>query len=441
MRAARQRAGLSQEQLAEKSGLARGTIQLIEQGTTKIPHPETILVLAKSLGVPMEDLLAKEQGDPPGEDGKADLGGAQTLGVSEQTEPAIGVPESRRFGRLPPRPSAFVGRSRELTELRERLMRAARSLGNVTVAQGLPGVGKTTLAAVLCRDAELEDEFADGVLWWSLGKRPDVHGALVAWARAVGLPAASSRDESAQELSERLTYLFRNKRVLFVVDDLWAIEDLSLLRVGGSGSAMLVTTRQASLADEVCFADGVYHVGILDDAAGLELLETLAPHVVAHHRSACQDVVAELEGLPLAIHVAASLLRAEARRGFGVEDLLSDLRKSPERLYAAPLPSVFAGEVAPSVARLLSKSTDLLDDEGRRRFAELGVLAPKPAVFDENAAREAWLVDDPRPYLAEFVDRGLLEVPEPGKFQMHSLLRLHANSLWDQVRGLDRSEE
>jgi transcriptional regulator with XRE-family HTH domain len=50
-------AGLSQEQLAKKSGVAQGAISMIEKGERTRPYPSTLKKLADALGVQIRDLL------------------------------------------------------------------------------------------------------------------------------------------------------------------------------------------------------------------------------------------------------------------------------------------------------------------------------------------------------------------------------------------------
>jgi hypothetical protein len=80
----------------------------------------------------------------------------------------------------------------------------------------------------------------------------------------------------------------------------------------------------------------------------------------------------------------------------------------------------------------LKRSTDLLDAETRFRFAYLGLFVPKPATFDLAAMAVAWDVNDARPTARTLVSRGLLEPVGGGRFQMHSLLVLHARALLEE---------
>ena len=115
--------------------------------------------------------------------------------------------------------------------------------------------------------------------------------------------------------------------------------------------------------------------------------------------------------------------------------MLAELRGGAN-LLGAQAPGDMAGarrDTTPTIAALLKRSTDALDDEARRRFALLGLFVPKPATFDLDAMGVAWETDDPRPTARALVNRGLLEPISGGRFQMHALLVLHAQALMESA--------
>jgi hypothetical protein len=163
------------------------------------------------------------------------------------------------------------------------------------------------------------------------------------------------------------------------------------------------------------------------------LLGELSPETLIEEPIAARELVRDLEGLPLAIHVAGRLLHSEARLGWGLRELLDELR-SGAALLAAPAPTEMQSArhgPSPTVTALLKRSTDLLDSETRRRFSYLGLFVPKPATFDLEAMAVAWEVEDPRVTARQLVNRGLLEPVSRGRFQMHALLVIHARSLME----------
>ncbi|HEY0068605.1 MAG TPA: NB-ARC domain-containing protein [Chloroflexia bacterium] len=339
-------------------------------------------------------------------------------------------------GSAPALPPLLLGRDEDLRHLKARLgidvaTDAPGPLHVLTTVRGWPGVGKTTLAAALAHDLDIEGTFPDGVLWASLGQHPSIFAELAAWGRALGHPELEGAS-TIEEASVRLAGLLRKQRRLLIVDDVWEAAHAVPFQVGGRGCALLLTTRLPVVAEAIApTPDDIYLLDVLSETEALKLLRILAPRVVAADIDASKSLVRDLEGLPLAIQVAGRLLQSEAKLGFSVATLLEEIREGA-RLLEAQAPADRAEvskETLPTVAALLQKSTDLLDTETRDCFAYLGELAPKPATFDEAALRAVWQVADPKPTIRVLVNRGLLEPLSAGRFWLHSLLVTHARTL------------
>jgi tetratricopeptide (TPR) repeat protein len=372
------------------------------------------------------------------------------------------APPAPQPGSAPPLPGLVVGREDDLRALKTRLgIGGGRGQGQasrpaaagqdglplqvLTAIRGWPGIGKTTVAAVLAHDPEIMKAFPDGVLWTSLGPTPSLFSELATWSRALG--AEDLRVQTLEEASTALAALLRSKRMLLVVDDVWQAEHARPFAVGGRGCATLITARSSRVAQALAPAAGdVYRLPVLSEEKGLELLEALAPEVVADHRDECRALVVALDGLPLALQVAGRTLAVEASYGFGVVELLAELRAGTALLEAqAPADRAdLISETTPTVAALLQHSTDRLDPAARAGFACLAVFATKPASFDLAAMQAVCQVGDAKPIARALVDRGLLEaVPEAGRFQMHALLVMHAKALLEQdaTPGLDEAHQ
>jgi hypothetical protein len=173
----------------------------------------------------------------------------------------------------------------------------------------------------------------------------------------------------------------------------------------------------------------VYCLPVLSEESALLVLRTLAPSVVEKHADECRELVRDLEYLPLALHVAAGLLKAEEKIGLDVSDLIDGLRKGAKFIdQEAPIDRAENG-TTPTLTALLQRSTERLDEQTRECFAFLGAFAPKPATFDLAAMSAVWEVSDPKPIVRNLVSHGLLEPVNDQRFQMHALLVQHARSL------------
>ena len=341
---------------------------------------------------------------------------------------------SRDSSVVPPLPLLSVGREEAIREIKGRLGIGDSDMRPVTIIQGWPGVGKSTTVAMLAHDPEIVQQFPDGILWTSLGENPSLSNEIAVWAEALGI-GEPGQARQVDEVSVQLATVLRDRRVLLIVDDVWQIEHARPFRVGGQQCALIMTSRLNDVVSALApTASDIYRLPVLSETAALILLEKLAPEVVAQCPDEAYELVRDLEGLPLAIQVAGRLLHSEAHLGWGVRELLGELKTGTAVLNARAPTDMAGGEhdPSPSVSALLKRSTDLLDAETRQRFAFLGLFVPKPATFDLEAMAVAWDVNDPRPIARILVNRGLLEPISGGRFQMHALLVMHARSLLDE---------
>ncbi len=334
---------------------------------------------------------------------------------------------------LPPLPGLIIGREIVLTELKQRI--GIPDVGQkqpVTLIEGWPGVGKSTIIAALAHAPDVWAAYPDGVLWTSLGETPGLQAELMRWAEALHL-VAQAKVLPLEELTSQIAAALRNRRMLLIIDDVWQVDHFAPFRIAGHQSATVISSRLSEVARALApSATNVYRLPQLSSDSALLLLSRLAPQAVEQFPESAIELVRDLEGLPLAIQVAGRLLHEEMQMGWGIEHLIAELR-SGARLLSEQTPSdvrTVAGDSSSTVAALLQRSTRALDQETLTRFALLGLFVPKPATFDLGAMAALWEVDDPRPTVRTLVNRGLLEPVTGGRFQMHALLVLHAKSLF-----------
>ncbi len=360
--------------------------------------------------------------------------------IYEAVRPSGNDSSNRRRGMLPRRPNLLVGRDREVEQLLQLLTSAAGTASGPSGAAGdepqtvavvgLPGVGKTSVAAELCHHQETRAFFTDDVLWASLGPSPDLVSIVSGWSRSVGGPDLE-QSSSAEEASLRLAAFMRGKKVLVVADDVFEAEHAVVLKVIQKG-ALLVTSRAPAVARELVLASGdVYELGVLSEEESVELLGKVAPSLVRENRELCHELAQELGGLPLALRVAGGLLEEEAGYGWGITELLNELRDGKQLLQSkAPADTgILRSVVSPTTEALLQTSLERLDEDARKGFRRLGVIAAEPSTFDLEAAEKVWASTNGRDTMRTLVRQGLVEKASSGRFMVHPVLIMFAKHL------------
>jgi transcriptional regulator with XRE-family HTH domain/tetratricopeptide (TPR) repeat protein len=445
LRRLRTRAGLSQEELARRSGLADRTIARLEQGHSQRPHPESARRLAEALQLPDAEradfmACAGQRQTAPG--GSAPLGYDPSDGLAEQLTSASapqattsaagdqssgagsGTPAPRQ---LPPGVRHFTGRTAELDILTTLLDAPAApdSDGTVVISAigGTAGVGKTALALHFAH--QVADRFGDGQLYVNLrGFAPSGIPASPAEAVRGFLDALGVPSERIPPGADAQAGLYRSllaeRKMLIVLDNARDEQQVRPLLPASPGSLVIVTSRN-QLAG-LSAADGARLLK-LDILAHDEAVQLLSVRIGADRADAEPGAIDEIAALcaclPLALAVAAA--RAAARPRFPLTELAAELRGAADRLDALD-----AGDPAASVAAVFSWSYRQLSPGPARMFRLLG-LHPGPDISVPAAASLA-AVDEPqaRRLLRELARDCLITEHAPGRYAFHDLLRAYA---------------
>lgn len=207
---------------------------------------------------------------------------------------------------LPPQLTRFIGRTGQISDVRALL--ADNRLVTLT---GAGGAGKTRLAVEIA--ALLADEFSGGVWYVDLAPITDPELVPVATARSLGLP-----DQPGRSTLDTLIRFIGERNMLVVLDNcehlLDATAALAIELLGACPGLRFLATSRESIAVDGEVTWRVPSLSLLDEAIDLfaDRARRVCPGFVLTdtNATAVAEICRRLDGMPLAIELAAAQIRA-----------------------------------------------------------------------------------------------------------------------------------
>lgn len=344
-------ARLSQEELAERAGISVESVGAYERGKRRAPHSDTLRSLADALALSPELRRALE-----------DLANCDR---GERVSP------SNRPRNLPHHGTTFVGRRDERADL-EALIAAKRL---ITVV-GPGGVGKSRLVVEVA--SELAMNFEAGAWFVDVGairEERSVSNEILSAIAAPGYPAMAHNGDD-------LIVCVADRRMMLILDTcdrrLREVSTATATLLTHSPNVTIVATSREplNLTNET-----VYRLDPLAIDAATTLFEERALAINPCFRSELsrgliESICRALDGLPIAVELAASRLRSVPLR------MLASNLDLGELCGSSDLPLRHQ-----TIEAVVSSSYDLLLDEEKLWLCRFATF---PGGFSSETICEAW---------------------------------------------------
>jgi tetratricopeptide (TPR) repeat protein len=269
---------------------------------------------------------------------------------------------------IPSRPDHLIGRESLLETIIDRLSDRHQK---ILAIWGPPGIGKTTLAIHISYNPKILKRYPDGILWARLGVGSPIPLIQARWATALGRDL--SRYGNYDDRCRVLNHWIRDRSFLFVIDNLADVDSLQYLQCGGPKSGYLVITREESLAARISGGNRVVQLSELDDDAIQELIVQYFPdfRLIAEENRLVLTSLSH--GNPLAAKILAGCLRESKQ----VEQCIQQIKTRSRDIT----------DLEQSLLAIISSSIEILPGKIQQKYFNLGVFAPEPESFSEEAAQ------------------------------------------------------
>lgn len=416
LRQHRSQRGLTQEALAERAGISLASVSLLERGLIRSPQKGTLHLLVHALDLSAEERAAFI----------ATASAARVRRSAEESQPA--APQVERHFPTPLTP--IIGRERDEAAIVQLLAREHTRLLTVT---GPAGVGKTRMALQVAHTLSAQDAFTPCFV--PLVAVRNYAKILEALALALGV-----RERGALPLRDAVISAIRGQRLLLVLDNFEQIAPagrlvVDLLCAAPQVKALVTSRERLNVRGEQTYTLAPLETPATDSLVDLETLTSypavalfleraraVQPLFTLHDAADVRmlaDICARLDGLPLAIELAAARVRSLTLRTIH-EQLMG---QTPLRVLTGGATDL--AEHQHSMWSAIDWSYTLLTPDERRLFRALSQFSGGAT---DDVAVDGASVEETRAGLLSLADKSLIcweDGPHSRRYFMLGMVRAY----------------
>jgi DNA-binding SARP family transcriptional activator len=337
---------------------------------------------------------------------------------------AVRSSQQRPRSNLPPQPSAFVGRQRDLQDLSGLLANPAARLITI-VAPG--GMGKSRLALAVAERQLAHGTFEDGVFFVPLAAVQEVAFLAQAIADALDIKLLGHEDAEPQLIRQ-----LSGQSLLLVLDNLEHVLSggglVAELLAHAPGIKVLATSRERLNAQEEWLYQ-LWGMGVptedldVDDMrkfSAIDLFERCAKKAspkfdLGKNGHDVVRICRHLQGMPLGIELAAAWVTTIA-----CKDIADEIEKDLGFLESR-VPAI--ADRQRSLNAVFEYSWNRASEAVRTTFQKLSVFR---GGFTRRAAEQ--VAGATLPILASLAEMALIRLRDSGRYDIHELLRQFAEA-------------
>ncbi len=302
----------------------------------------------------------------------------------------------------------FVGRESEIEQITNDVL--TNTLNFAYAVVGMAGVGKTTFALHVAH--RLHQYFPDGVLWAQIDSVTALETTLTSFALSFGVDLSNLPDVESKSRAWRS--VLHHKHSIIILDNVTQFTDIEPLLPARGDNLILITTQQKDFG----VLKGVKHLPLRPfTTEAWDIVHHFLPEErISSEKSALQNLIEQLGGLPLALTIAMSRLAIEPH--WTIQNFSEEL---------ASIQSISSENV--SVYRSFQMTYQRLSELSKMVFSVLGL-------FNREAIPLAAIVyildmplSDTRAELDSLYRASLVQYSAEHSYRLHPLLDQFARSI------------